>query len=151
MLREFILGRERFDAAFRQYIQDWAYKHPKPYDFFRTIEEVSGEKLSWFWRGWYMGTDILDQAVTGVDSDENGVNIHLENLEGLVMPVDLLVVLENGRTIRQKLPAEIWMRSDHSTFTLDPDQQVRSVVIDPDGFLPDQNPDNNRWGARATS
>jgi hypothetical protein len=98
-----------------------------------------------------MGTDVLDQAVTGVDSDENGVNIHLENLEGLVMPVDLLVVLENGRTIRQKLPAEIWMRSDHSTFTLDPDQQVRSVVIDPDGFLPDQNPDNNRWGARATS
>lgn len=151
MLREFILGEERFDAAFKQYIDDWAYKHPKPYDFFRTIEEVSGEELSWFWRGWFLGTDVLDQAVVGVDSDENGVNIHLENREGLVMPVDLLIELEGGQTIRQKLPVEIWMRGDSYTFTIAPDQTVISVVIDPDGFLPDQNVENNRWTAPPVS
>ena len=145
MLRELILGEERFDAAFKQYINDWAYKHPKPHDFFRTIEEVAGEELSWFWRGWYQGTDLLDQAIEGVDSDANGVYIRLVNREGLVMPVDLLIEFENGETLRQKFPAEIWMQGDRYTFTLDTDQQVRSVMIDPDGFLPDQDTANNGW------
>lgn len=50
MLREQILGKERFDKAFRTYVARWAFKHPTPDDFFRTIENVSGEDLNWFWR-----------------------------------------------------------------------------------------------------
>src|SRR5690606_11820189 len=63
LLREVVLGPERFDAAFKEYIRRWANKHPQPADFFRTIEDVSGEDLSWFWRGWFYSTDLLDQAV----------------------------------------------------------------------------------------
>ena len=49
-LRDVILGPERFDAAFREYISRWAFKHPTPWDFFHTIENVAGEDLGWFWR-----------------------------------------------------------------------------------------------------
>ena len=51
-LRDVVLGPDRFDAAFREYIRRWAFKHPTPWDFFHTIENVGGEDLGWFWRGW---------------------------------------------------------------------------------------------------
>jgi hypothetical protein len=54
LLREQILGPDRFDWAFRKYIRDWAYKHPSASDVFCEIESEAGEDLSWFWRGWYL-------------------------------------------------------------------------------------------------
>lgn len=53
ILRETIMGRELFDFAFSQYCRRWAYKHPTPADFFRTMEDASGVDLDWFWRGWF--------------------------------------------------------------------------------------------------
>src|SRR6201996_601781 len=66
MLREQILGPERFDFAFRTYIARWAFKHPTPEDFFRTMENASGESLQWFWRGWFLNNWRLDVAVRDV-------------------------------------------------------------------------------------
>ena len=60
ILRETILGRDLFDRAFREYANRWRFKHPTPYDFFRTMEESSGVDLDWFWRGWFYGTDHVD-------------------------------------------------------------------------------------------
>ena len=66
LLRDQILGPERFDPAFRKFIRDWAYKHPSPSDFFRAMDSDGGEDLSWFWRGWYFNNWNLDLAVTKV-------------------------------------------------------------------------------------
>ncbi|MDB5429130.1 MAG: Peptidase rane alanine aminopeptidase, partial [Caulobacter sp.] len=63
LLREDILGPERFDPAFRKFIADWAFRHPKPSDFFRAMESAGGEDLSWFWRGWYLNNWTHDLAV----------------------------------------------------------------------------------------
>jgi aminopeptidase N len=63
ILRESILGPEKFDKAFRTYIDRWAFKHPTPWDFFHTMENVSGEELNWFWRGWFFNKWKIDQAV----------------------------------------------------------------------------------------
>ena len=60
ILRETIMGRELFDYAFKEYARRWAFKHPAPADFFRTMEDASGEDLDWFWRGWFYGTDACD-------------------------------------------------------------------------------------------
>ena len=67
MLREHILGEERFDEAFTEYINRWAYKHPTPDDFYRTMENVSGEELSWFWRGWFYTNDHVDISLDQVN------------------------------------------------------------------------------------
>ena len=66
ILRETVMGRELFDYAFKEYARRWAFKQPYPADFFRTMEDASGVDLDWFWRGWFYGTGVLDQAVTSV-------------------------------------------------------------------------------------
>lgn len=63
ILRETVLGRELFDKAFKSYSERWAFKHPKPADFFRSIEDASGVDLDWFWRGWFYSTDPVDIAI----------------------------------------------------------------------------------------
>ncbi|MDP4264201.1 MAG: M1 family metallopeptidase [Bacteroidota bacterium] len=66
ILRETIMGRELFDYAFKEYARRWAFKHPEPADFFRTLEDASGEDLDWFWRGWFYGTDACDISLDSV-------------------------------------------------------------------------------------
>jgi hypothetical protein len=66
MLRETIMGRELFDKAFKEYAERWAFKHPKPADFFRTLEDASAVDLDWFWRGWFYTTDNNDQSIDQV-------------------------------------------------------------------------------------
>ncbi|MBK0369976.1 M1 family metallopeptidase [Flavobacterium agrisoli] len=66
ILRETIMGRELFDKAFKTYAKRWAFRHPEPADFFRTMEDASGEDLDWFWRGWFYGTDPVDISIDKV-------------------------------------------------------------------------------------
>jgi len=66
ILRETVMGPELFDKAFKDYSERWAFKHPKPADFFRTMEDASGVDLDWFWRGWFYTTDVVDQSIEKV-------------------------------------------------------------------------------------
>ena len=66
ILRETVLGREQFDFAFKQYANRWKFKRPTPFDFFRTMEESSGQDLDWFWRGWFYTTNHVDVSIEGV-------------------------------------------------------------------------------------
>jgi len=149
LLREEILGPERFDAAFRFYIDSWAYKHPTPWDFFHAIENYSGENLDWFWRGWFLYNWKLDQAVKGVEyyrSDPaQGSIITIENLEKLPMPVTVEIKEENGNTGRVKFPVEIWQHGTTWKFYYNSTTKIETVTIDPDKRLPDINDSNNTW------
>lgn len=66
ILRETVMGPELFDMAFKEYSQRWAFKHPMPADFFRTMEDASAVDLDWFWRGWFYTTDVSDQTLEDV-------------------------------------------------------------------------------------
>jgi hypothetical protein len=146
-LRNVVLDSVRFDAAFREYIRRWAFKHPTPWDFFHTIENVSGEDLGWFWRGWVLNTWRLDQAVKDVKyidgKVENGSLITVQNLEKMVMPVTVLVKESNGKEHRVDLPVEVWQRGPMWTFGVPTTSQVQEVILDPDKKLPDYNRANN--------
>ena len=77
LLRETIMGPELFDKAFKEYAERWAFKHPSPADFFRTMEDASAVDLDWFWKGWFYGVDACDISVDKVqwykmDLDEKG-------------------------------------------------------------------------------
>lgn len=158
LLREGILGHERFDAAFKTYIQRWAFKHPQPADFFRTMEDVSGMDLAWFWRGWFYTNATLDQSIAGVeqvddydgqtDGDQPWVFVDLENHGDMVMPVWMEVTYDDGTTERHDLPVEIWYSTNKWTAGFDPGSRtVTRVVIDPQTILPDTDRGNNRWSA----
>jgi len=144
LLREQILGPERFDRAFREYIARWAFKSPRPADFFRAMEDAAGADLGWFWRGWFYETGALDQAVTGVKQNGDGeVNITFHNKGRLAMPVVYDVVFTDGSTERRRLPVQAWASSDEWTVTYSPGKRVREVVIDPDKKFPDIDRSNN--------
>jgi hypothetical protein len=147
-LRNVVLGKERFDAAFREYIRRWAFKHPTPWDFFHTMENVAGEDLSWFWRAWVLNTWKLDQAVKDVkyirNDPENGITITLENLEKMPMPVIVLVKEENGTEHKLNLPVEVWQRGPKWTFNVQTTSKIKDVILDPDKLLPDINRSNNK-------
>ena len=149
LLREQVIGPDRFDRAFKTYIERWAYKHPTPDDFFRTIENVAGENLNWFWRGWYINNWKLDQAVTDVKYVKNdpaqGALITIENLEKMPMPVILEIKTKSGKVSRLKLPVEVWQRNKQWTFIYPSVEEIVSVVSDPDKVLPDSNSANNSW------
>ena len=148
-LRETVLDSARFDAAFREYINRWAFKHPTPWDFFHTIENVSGEDLSWFWRSWVLNTWKLDQAVKDVkyikDKPENGAQITIANMEKMPMPVTALVKESNGKEYKINLPVEIWQRGPEWTFNVSSTTEIKEVILDPDKKLPEQNRENNDW------
>ncbi|AQG81178.1 M1 family metallopeptidase [Spirosoma montaniterrae] len=67
ILRETVMGRDLFDYAFKEYARRWAFKSPEPADFFRTLEDASGVDLDWFWKGWFYGTEAVDQELLDVD------------------------------------------------------------------------------------
>lgn len=66
ILRETVMGRELFDYAFKEYCRRWAFKHPTPADFFRTMEDASGVDLDWFWRGWFYSIDAVDISLDSI-------------------------------------------------------------------------------------
>ena len=153
LLREQILGKDRFDWAFRKFIRDWAYKHPSPSDFFRAMNSNAGEDLSWFWRGWYLNNWTLDLAVTGVryrDGDaKKGSIVTIANLDRLVMPAVVEIQFADGSTRAFRLPVETWLKKKSVDLDFDSTSPVSKVVIDPDRVLPDRQRANNVFEARA--
>lgn len=151
MLREQILGTERFDFAFRTYVERWAFKHPAPDDFFRTMENAAGEDLSWLWRGWFINNWRLDQGVNDVkyvsNDPKKGAIISIENFEKMAMPVTLDIKTKSGKVTRVKLPVEIWQRNNDWSFKYESTEEIESVTIDPDHVFPDSNVSNNIWKA----
>jgi hypothetical protein len=149
MLREQILGKERFDLAFRTYIERWAFKHPTPDDFFRTIENVAGEDLNWFWRGWIINNWRLDQSISSVkyvkNDPANGALITIDNLDKMAMPVQLEIQLKSGKTARVDLPVEVWQRNKSWTFRYPSTEAIARITLDPNHVFPDYNAANNSW------
>ncbi|HYO20870.1 MAG TPA: M1 family metallopeptidase, partial [Flavisolibacter sp.] len=111
-LRDVVLGPERFDRAFKEYLAAWAYKHPTPWDFFRTMENAAGEDLGWFWRGWVFNNYKFDVALRNVTNTstrvEDGVAITLQNMEQMAMPVPVQIKEANGRVHNITIPVESW-------------------------------------------
>jgi len=151
VLREAILGPEKFDKAFRTYINRWAFKHPTPWDFFHTMENVSGEELNWFWRGWFFNKWKIDQAVKNVkyiNGDfKNGAEVTVENLGQLPMPTTVQVKFKDGTLKTVKIPVEVWKRNTEWTFKVDAAKEIDEVKLDPNAVVPDINAKNNTWAS----
>jgi Peptidase family M1 domain len=151
-LRNKVLDPTVFDSGFREYTRRWAFKHPQPADFFRTIEEISGRDLSWFWRGFFFTTAALDQAVDGVKQEAGGpTQVTIANLGDAVMPVELLLTFEDGTTGQAKLPVEIWFLGDRYVYEDHSGKKVVKATVNPDGTFPDALTTNDAWPAADTS
>lgn len=144
LLRDEVLGRERFEAAFRDYIRTWAFKHPTPADFFRIMRDASGVELDWFWRDWVFTTARLDHAVDSLATrPDGGSNVHLSNRGTMTMPAELALTFSDGTSTTVRLPVEMWNLGQRFTYRVPGTRRVTRATIDPRAALPDGDRGNN--------
>ena len=119
ILRETIVGREMFDNAFREYSRRWAFKSPTPSDFFRTLEDATGEDLDWFWRGWFYGTDACDISIDTVKHAVPDVTAIPAQVNDTVvmrnLPKPAVNPIEDIAKIRNKEDKNIVFETDRDT------------------------------------
>jgi hypothetical protein len=151
LLREEILGPQAFDEGFREYTRRWAFKHPDPSDFFHTMENVSGKRLDWFFREWFLENPHFDQAVDTVAKHVNGNvetdSVQFSNRARGVLPIRARFIFSDGSTQEVDYPAEVWSTNTRyylRTFQFT-GKTLSRVIVDPDDRLPDVDRTNNVW------
>jgi Peptidase family M1 domain len=146
ILRDAVVGSNEFNRAFREYFRRWKGKHPQPADFYRTMSDVTGRDLDWFWRSWIYTTARLDQAVDEVRRQGDSTFITLSNRGQMVLPVQLELRYGDGTSERRDLPVEMWHLGGKFTYRLAGSKQIVGVVLDPRRVYPDIERNNNSWG-----
>lgn len=151
LLRQEILGPAAFDDAFRTYIRRWAFKHPTPADFYRTMESAGGRRLDWFWREWFVRNERFDQAIDTVVSRARGdtlfVAVRYTNRARGVLPIRARLTLSDGTTQDLHYPAEVWSISGIyyvRTYRF-VGKTIVKIELDPDHLLLDVDRTNNVW------
>jgi hypothetical protein len=147
-----LIGEEAFAAAHQEFIRRWSYRIPYPWDFFRTVEDVSGHDLWWFWRAWYAETWVLDQAIAAVEpvpageAGAGGTRIVVEDRGQVPMPVRLTVTRADGSVARLEIPVDAWLPGARlARVTMGPGAAVTRVEIDAERVFPDVDRSNNVW------
>jgi len=152
LLRNEILGPDRFDYAFKEYIKRWAYKHPTPWDFFRTMDNASGENLAWFWKSWFVENYLFNQAIIDVRYENNrslqGAVVTIANLEQMALPVHISYETKSGKKGTLKLPVEVWNNTNTWKVRLPTTEDLKLVELDAAKVFPDVDFSNNKWEAK---
>jgi hypothetical protein len=145
MLRA-LLGDDTFMRAYREYGRRWLNKHPTPYDFWNTFENVTGRDLDWFWRTWWFETWTLDHALAGVRASPSGVEIDVEDRGTAFMPVRLAITRADGSVERSEVPVDVWLAgARRHTLRLRGSPAVTKVEIDPDRRFAYLSRERHRW------
>jgi hypothetical protein len=156
-LRQEVMGPAAFDDAFRAYIQRWAYKHPSPADFYRTMEDVGGKRLDWFWREWFIENPHFDQAIDSVGTTNAGgtqnVTVVYGNRARGVLPIHARFTFSDGSTANYDYPAEVWStNTTHYGRTYSfAGKTLTRIELDPDHRLLDIDRTNNVWPSGGTA
>ncbi len=153
LLRQEIMGPAAFDDAFRTYIERWAFKHPSPADFYRTMEDVGGRRLDWFFREWFKENPHFDQAIDtvivapGANGGQTYTVVYGNRARG-VLPIRARFTFSDGSVAEYDYPAEVWSTNTmhymrRYTFT---GKTITKIELDPDKRLLDLDRGNNVWG-----
>lgn len=146
-LRDEILGPEVFDAAFREYTRRWAFKHPTPADFFKSMEDASGKRLDWFWRQWFIENLHFDVGVDTLVQRGDSLIVRYRNYARGVLPLHVKMTFNDGSTQTYDYPAEIWSTntSFYDRLYMIPGKKIAKIELDPDEKSVDINRANNVW------
>lgn len=148
LLRDHVLGEERFDRAFQEYIRRWVFKSPQPADFFRTMEDAAGVDLAWYWRQWFYETGQLDLGITDVSVDDGTLRFIINSFGGQVMPVEYEITYADGSSERGFVPVEAWFATNEKLVRKDVgEREVVRIAVDPDSALADVDREDNVWEA----
>ncbi len=144
------LGEKVFDNALREYIDRWNEKHPLPYDFFFTFNDVVKEDLSWFWKPWFFESGFGDLAIKNVSAENGTAKIIVEKIGNLPLPVELNIEFTDGSTSKEYKNASVW-KNGNKEFSVEikSDKIIKSVKLG-SGIIPDVNDKNNIYEAKSS-
>jgi hypothetical protein len=143
-----LLGDEAFRKCLDAYIDRWHGKHPQPWDFFATFNDVSGRDLDWFWNNWFFGTYYIDFGVRSVTRTNGSYAAVIDNVGGLAAPFDLQLEFSDGSTQSVHETPTVWMRDQKRTRVLiHSTKRLRELTLT-SGIFMDADTTNNRWTAR---
>ena len=149
----YIIGQENQEKTIKQYFKDFSFKHPRPIDFIRTAEKISGLELDWYLMDWTQTTNTIDYGVKNIE----GKSVTLERIGLMPMPIDVSVTYTDDTTedfyiplqmMRGEKPTSASLIKDwawaYPTYTFDVSKDVKSVEIDPKGLMADIDRENNK-------
>ncbi len=140
-----MLGDELFRRCLHAYMTRWHGKHPTPWDFFYTFDDVAGRSLDWFWSNWFFSNNYIDLGVGSVAQEGHGYTVTVDNIGGMAAPFDLVLTWADGTTTRQHQTAAVWEADPaRATVSVDPQGDLQAVEID-SGIWVDADSSNNGW------
>lgn len=143
-----LLGDALFKKCLHEYVARWNGKHPIPWDFFNTFNDVSGQNLDWFWNNWYFSNAYIDLAASSVTRSGAGYSLVVNNIGGMAAPFDVHLRFSDGTTqVVHQTPAVWKANTARATVQLPTRKQLTSLDID-GGIWMDADTTNNRWTAR---
>jgi Peptidase family M1 domain len=143
-----LLGDDQFKKCLQAYMERWNGKHPTPWDFFYTFNDVSGKNLNWFWSSWFFSNNYIDLSVKTAVKSTSGYTLTLNNIGGMPAPVDVVMEYTDGsEEVFHQSPA-IWQKNPKTTtVNIKTAKKVSSISLD-GGIFMDADESNNSWKAR---
>lgn len=143
-----LLGDELFKKCLHECMNRWNGKHPTPWDFFFTFNDVSGKNLNWFWNKWFFEASYIDIAIQSVQQKGKQYILSLENIGGMTVPVNVIVNYIDGTKESFHQTAAIWEKDQKAaTVIINASKEVRSILLEGEIFM-DANPADNIWEAK---
>jgi len=142
------LGDAQFKTALHAYMDRWHGKHPIPWDFFNTFNDVTGKNLNWFWNNWYFTNGYIDMSVKSVVKNGSGYTLTIDNIGGFVAPTDVVVTYADGSTETFHQTPAIWeTNQEQAVVKLATKKAVKSLTLE-GGIWVDADRSNNSWTAK---
>jgi len=140
-----LLGDAGFRKCLHAYMDRWHSKHPIPWDFFYTFNDVSGTDMNWFWNNWYFSNNYIDLAVTSVDKSKKEYNVGIQNIGGMAAPVNVVVTYDDGSKESFHQTPAIWKNDPkNATVNIATKKKIKSVQLD-GGIFMDADESNNMF------
>lgn len=140
-----MLGDELFKKCLHAYMERWHGKHPIPWDFFNTFNDVSGKNLNWFWNNWYFSNYYIDMALTNVKKTNNGYDLSIKNIGGMAAPVNVMVTYADGKSEKFHQTPAIWMNDQtQATVHINTKNKAQSITLE-GGIWMDAGMSDNSW------
>ena len=144
-----LLGDELFKKCLHEYMNRWHGKHPLPWDFFFTFNDVAKKNLNWFWSNWFFSHNYIDLAIKSTTRLGNDYSVTIENIGGMAAPVNIIANYSDGTKESFHQTPVIWQSNQgKATVKISSKKKVESISLD-GGIFMDADTTNNTWKEKA--
>ena len=138
-----LLGDEMFRKCLHGFMDRWNGRHPIPWDFFYSFNDISGEDLNWFWNSWFFSHGYIDMSIQSVQKSAGGYTVNINNIGGFPAPLDIILTNEDGTTENFHQSPAIWKLNQHqSAVNIKSSGKAKTVTLE-GGIFMDADPANN--------